>query len=411
MNDSMAYLSDPIELPCGATLPNRIVKAAMSEQLASKGQSPSRGLNRLYERWSLGGAGTLITGNVMVDSKHLESVANVKVSGSPELERFRAWAEAGKAGGSAIFMQLNHPGRQTPRYVNAAPLAPSALPPVNLFRRAGVFGHSRAMSESEIEETIRAFARAASFAKEAAFSGVQVHAAHGYLISQFLSPLTNLRRDGWGGTLEGRSRFLRETLRAIRAEVGGAYPLSIKLNSTDFQRGGFTEEESLAVIRMLNEEGVDFIEISGGNYESRAMLARAEREVFFLDYAAKARRETSLPLMVTGGFRSRAVMEESLASGALDLIGIGRPFAQNPELGRDLIEGRIERAEDPPPLPGLMRIGGASEAMMSVVQMAMIAKGRDPAAGMSVRTLAPNLMRKFTRRLLKKLKRPLRARA
>lgn len=397
----MASLSDPLELPSGFTLPNRIVKAAMSEHLASRGQTPSKKLMRLYERWSLGGAGTLITGNVMIDSRHLESTSNVKIGSEPNLERFATWAEVATRGGNACFMQLNHPGRQTPRYVNPEPLAPSALPPVNLFRRAGAFAPSRAMSEGEIEETIGAFAEGAAFAKEAGFSGVQLHAAHGYLISQFLSPLTNRRTDAWGGTLENRSRFLRETMRAVRAAVGSEFPIGVKLNSTDFQRGGFAEDESLWVIRMLGEEGADFIEISGGNYEARAMLAKAEstteREAFFLEFATKARRETSIPLMVTGGFRSRAVMEEALYSGAVDLIGIGRPFTQNPELGRDLIEGRVERAADPPPIPGLMRLGGASEAMMSVAQMALIANGRDPSQGMDLGAIARGLFKEIKR--------------
>jgi len=384
----MTSLSDPLSLPCGATLPNRIAKAAMSEHLASSRQEPTRALNQLYERWSLGGTGLVITGNVMVDARHLEANTNVVIAGAPNLERFSAWAQAGTRGGNALFMQLNHPGRQTPRHVNPTPMAPSAVPPVNLFRRASAFGQPRAMTEADIQQVIEAFAKAAAFAQRAGFSGVQVHGAHGYLVSQFLSPLTNRREDAWGGSLENRARFGRAVLAAIRAAVGPAFPVAIKLNSADFQRGGFSEDESIRVLQMLQEDGVDLVEISGGSYESRVMLDKvSEREAFFLDYARKARAAVSIPLMVTGGFRSRAVMEQALASGALDVVGIARPFTHNPDLGRDLCTGRIARAEDPPSMPGLARLGGTSEAMMSVAQMALLSKGKDPVRGVSLRAI------------------------
>jgi 2,4-dienoyl-CoA reductase-like NADH-dependent reductase (Old Yellow Enzyme family) len=384
----MTSLSDPLTLPCGATLPNRIAKAAMSEHLASSRQEPTRALNQLYERWSLGGTGLVITGNVMVDAQHLEAKTNVVIAGSPHLERFEAWAQAGTRGGNALFMQLNHPGRQTPRHVNPTPMAPSAVPPVNLFRRASAFGQPRAMTEADIQQTIEAFARAAALAKRAGFTGVQVHGAHGYLVSQFLSPLTNRREDAWGGSLENRARFGRAVLSAIRAAVGPAFPVAIKLNSADFQRGGFTEDESIRVLHMLQADGVDLVEISGGSYESRVMLDKVnEREAFFLDYARKARAAVDIPLMVTGGFRSRAVMEQALSSGALDVVGIARPFTHNPDLGRDLCTGRITRAEDPPSMPGLSRLGGTSEAMMSVAQMALLSKGKDPVRGVGLRAV------------------------
>ncbi len=399
----MTLLTDSLTLPCGATLPNRIAKAAMSEHLASSRQEPTRALNQLYARWAQGGAGLVITGNVMVDARHLEAKTNVLIAGSPDLARFAAWAQAGTDGGTPLFMQLNHPGRQTPRHVNPTPLAPSAVPPVNLFRRASAFGQPRAMTEAEIEQTIEAFANAAAVAKQAGFSGVQVHGAHGYLVSQFLSPLTNRRDDRWGGSLENRARFGRAVLSAIRAAVGPSFPVAIKLNSADFQRGGFSEDESIRVLQMLQEDGVDLVEISGGSYESRVMLDKvSEREAFFLDYAKKARAAVKLPLMVTGGFRSRAVMEQALASGALDLVGIARPFTHNPDLGRDLTSQRLARAEDPPPLPGLAVLGGTSEAMMSVAQMALLSKGKDPVHGMGTRAVLGALWQEGTSLLRKK---------
>jgi len=352
----------------------------MSEHLGSPKQSPTRGLVRLYERWSAGGAGLLITGNVMIDPAHLEGVRNVAVKPESNIDRFREWAAAGTAHDNHLWMQLNHPGRQTPRHLNPSPGAPSAVEPVNLFRRAKAFGKPHAMDETEIDEVIRSFASAAAFAKASGFTGVQVHGAHGYLVSQFLSPLTNQRSDRWGGPLEHRARFARTVLREIRKAVGADFPISIKLNSADFQRGGFTEEESMRVLGMLQEDGIDLVEISGGSYESRVMLDKVEnqREAFFLEYAKKARAEVDIPMMVTGGFRARSIMEDALSNGALDVVGMARPFTNNPSVAQDLIDGRTERAEDPPVMPGLGRLGGISEAMMSVAQMGLLAKGKSP---------------------------------
>jgi 2,4-dienoyl-CoA reductase-like NADH-dependent reductase (Old Yellow Enzyme family) len=322
----------------------------------------------------------LITGNVMIDPAHLEAVRNVAVKPESNIDRFREWAAAGTAHDNHLWMQLNHPGRQTPRHLNPSPGAPSAVEPVNLFRRAKAFGKPHAMDETEIDEVIRSFASAAAFAKTSGFTGVQVHGAHGYLVSQFLSPLTNQRSDRWGGPLEHRARFARTVLREIRKAVGADFPISIKLNSADFQRGGFTEEESMRVLGMLQEDGIDLVEISGGSYESRVMLDKVEnqREAFFLEYAKKARAEVDIPMMVTGRFRARSIMEDALSNGALDVVGMARPFTNNPSVAQDLIDGRTEWAEDPPVMPGLGRLGGISEAMMSVAQMGLLAKGKSP---------------------------------
>ena len=352
----------------------------MSEHLGSPNQSPTRGLARLYERWSAGGAGLLITGNVMIDPAHFEAASNVAVKPDSSIDRFRQWATSGTEHGNHLWMQVNHPGRQTPRHINPSPGAPSAVEPVNLFRRAKAFGEPHAMDETEIGEVIRSFASAAGFAKAAGFTGVQVHGAHGYLVSQFLSPLTNRRSDRWGGSLDNRARFARTVLAEIRKTVGSDFPIGIKLNSADFQRGGFTEEESMRVLGMLQEDGIDLVEISGGSYESRVMLDKVkdQREAFFLDYAKRARAEVDIPMMVTGGFRARSIMEDALASRALDVVGMARPFTNNPSVAQDLLDRRTERAEDPPVMPGLGRLGGMSEAMMSVAQMGLLAKGKSP---------------------------------
>jgi 2,4-dienoyl-CoA reductase-like NADH-dependent reductase (Old Yellow Enzyme family) len=304
----------------------------------------------------------------------------VAVKPESNIDRFREWAAAGTTHGNHLWMQLNHPGRQTPRHLNASPGAPSAVEPVNLFRRANAFGKPHAMDETEIARVIRGFANAAAFAQTAGFTGVQVHGAHGYLVSQFLSPLTNQRSDRWGGSLENRARFARTVLSEIRTAVGDDFPIGIKLNSADFQRGGFTEEESMRVLRMLQEDGIDLVEISGGSYESRVMFDKVEnqREAFFLDYAKQARAAVDIPMMVTGGFRARSIMSDALSNGALDVVGMARPFTNNPSIAQDLIDGRTERAEDPPVMPGLGRLGGASQVMMSFAQMGLLAKGKSP---------------------------------
>ncbi len=195
--------------------------------------------------------------------------------------------------------------------------------------------------------------------KEAGFTGCQIHGAHGYLVSQFLSPISNTRTDQWGGPLENRARFVLEVYREIRSQVGTDYPVGIKINSTDFQRGGFTEEESMEVVQILSSEGIDLIEISGGTYEKPAMVkgnrkqSTIEREAYFLDYIEKARRITDKPLLLTGGFRSVQVMEDALAGGKLDVIGLARPFCLYPNLAKNIFEGSVARFEAPVPRIGI----------------------------------------------------------
>ncbi|MGB5680637.1 MAG: NADH:flavin oxidoreductase/NADH oxidase family protein [Polyangiales bacterium] len=385
---SNTVLGRPLTLPCGATLTNRIAKAAMSEHLATKHQTPGERLIRLYSEWSRSGAAMLLSGNVMVDPTHLESRRNVAMKPDLDVDAFRRWARAGTSGGSHFWMQLNHPGRQTPASVHPEPCAPSAGEAVALFKRAGAFAPPRAMTLAEVDACIEAFARAAAIAKDAGFTGVQVHGAHGYLVNQFLTPLINRRTDHWGGpTIAERARFLRAVIRAIRDAVGPDFPIGLKLNSADFQHGGFNERESMQVLQMMQEDTVDLVEISGGSYEARAMFDGADEprsnEVFFLDYAEKARALVDIPMMVTGGFRTRAIMEESIESGWLDVVGMARPFTNNTRVAQQLLSGEIDKALDPPPVLGLSWLKGAGAAAMSVVQMAAIANGRDPTARFS----------------------------
>ena len=378
-------LSDSLELPCGAVIPNRIMKSAMSESLGDRENGVSPALIALYRRWAQGGVGLCVTGNVMVDRRALGEHGNVALEDERQLSRFEAWAEAGTSGGNQLWMQLNHPGKQAPKGLNAHTVAPSAVgfgKPLTRF-----FATPRALSQSEIEALVARFARSAALAKRAGFTGVQIHGAHGYLVSQFLSPLHNQRRDEWGGTPERRRRFAVEVYRAIRAAVGPGFPVGIKLNSADFQKGGMEEDESLGLISELARLGIDLIEISGGTYEAPAMavgVPRKEstrvREAYFLEFAAKARAHVRTPLAVTGGFRTRAAMNAALASGALDLVGLARSLAVDPEFARKLLAGDDTPSRVRPIHTGLGFVDrmGLMEVAWYARQLHRIGKGLEP---------------------------------
>jgi 2,4-dienoyl-CoA reductase-like NADH-dependent reductase (Old Yellow Enzyme family) len=338
----------------------------------------------LYRTWSEGGAGLLLTGNVQVDRTCLERPGNVAIDSSDPRtvstearERLARWARAGTARGNHLWMQISHAGRQAPWYVTRRPTAPSAVQ----LKLLGNYARPRALTEEEILELIRRFAQAATIARETGFTGVQVHGAHGYLISSFLSPVTNLRTDAWGGPLENRARFLLEAVRAVRRAVGADFPVAVKLNSDDFRKGGFSHAECLQVVEWLNHESLDLLEVSGGTYEQPRLIGaagRAEdampvrestraREAYFLDYAAAIRKVARMPLMVTGGFRSRAAMEAALLApspasagegwgegsgsgegpreGDCDLIGLGRPLCWQPDFPRRLLAREVDHVE------------------------------------------------------------------
>ncbi len=385
MTDALfPHLASELTLPCGATLPNRIGKSAMSEALADKHTGVATdALVTLYERWGAGGTGLLISGNVMVALEARGEPGQVVITSDSHVAELRSWAEAAQAHGAKLWMQINHAGRQTPRSITKQPLAPSVVP---LKGFGGAFSKPRELTDEEIRALIDRYAMAAAVAKQAGFSGVQIHGAHGYLVSQFLSPRTNLRDDEWGGDPARRMRFLIEMVRAMRAAVGSEFPLGVKLNSADFQRGGFTEEESMRVVEALEAEGVDLLEISGGNYESAAMTGSEKgkrestrlREAYFLEYARKVRERTKMPLMLTGGMRRAETMESVLAEGAVDVIGVARPLCVEPDLSARLISGETEAALSIDPSIGVR----AADDMLQVVwfqrQLERMAKGQDP---------------------------------
>ncbi|MGH3517450.1 MAG: NADH:flavin oxidoreductase/NADH oxidase family protein [Haloechinothrix sp.] len=397
-DDVRAQLAEPLRLPCGTTLPHRLAKSALSEQLGDRRNQPTGELVELYRAWAEGGGGVLLTGNVMVDPRALGEPRNVAVPHRPSAEAYRPWADAVAGTDAQIWVQLNHPGRQSPRFLSRRPVAPSAVP----FGDRGIrsaFAPPRALTGEEIEAIIDRFALGAETFVDAGFSGVQIHGAHGYLVSQFLSPLTNLREDSWGGDATRRRRFLLELVGAIRARIGDRVPLSVKLNSADFQRGGFSEDESLQVVRELGEAGLDLLEISGGTYEKAAMMglgraSTASREAYFLGYARKARQVSDVPLMVTGGFSTPEAMAEALRDGALDLIGLGRPVIVAPDLPRRLLADDDARAERLCPKVGIKLADNLLEIQWHTQQMHRVASGRqvDPRRG-AVRALTVGLTR------------------
>ncbi len=358
----MTNLREPLVLPCGVTIPNRIAKAAMTEGLATAAGVPTPELDRLYGVWSDGGAGVLITGNVQIDRDHLERPGNVIIDREPDEKMKGAlarWAAAGTRNGNELWAQISFAGRQTQKVVNKRPKAPSA---VKIRIPGGQFGEPVPLTIEEIAELIARFATCAGTLKGAGFTGVQIHAAHGYLFSQFLSPLSNRRTDQYGGSLENRARALMECVAAVRTQVGPGFPVVVKLNSADFQRGGFEFSESLQVAKWLEKAGVDLIEISGGTYEQPKLLdmegiepvaeqAVAEstraREAYFVDFAKAMRAELSIPLMVTGGLRRRDAMESALATQSADMIGLGRPMCVMTEAPNQLLAGldELPRAE------------------------------------------------------------------
>ena len=340
----MTSLHEPLTLPNGQVLPNRIMKSALSEALGNKQNAPDHRLAQLYRTWSQGGYGLIVTGNVMVDRTQLGEPGNVVIEDERDLEALTQWAEAAKDAEIPTWVQLNHPGRQSNLLaLGHIPVAPSPVA-LNLPGAAT----PRELTAAEIEDIIERFATAAAVCEKAGFAGVQVHGAHGYLVSQFLSPLSNQRTDEWGGDPERRMRFVLEIVRRIRARVSPGFGVGIKLNSADFQRGGFTEEESRAVLAALAVEGIDLIEVSGGSYESPAMTGSAaestrSREAYFLEYARTVRDLVGdIPIAVTGGFRTRTAMDVAVATGECDIVGIGRPAATTPDAADVILSGRSD---------------------------------------------------------------------
>lgn len=377
-------IAQPFTLSNGTVIKNRLLKSAMSEALGNRDHAPTKELNILYSTWAHGGIGINITGNVMVDKRALGEPGNVVIEDESHLEELKQWAKAATQNNTHCWIQLNHPGKQSPKGLNKENVSPSAVP----FRKEmqSFFATPRELTDSEINNIIQRFGRAAGIVRKAGFTGVQIHGAHGYLVSQFLSPHHNIRTDKWGGSPENRRRFVLEVYKAMRENTAPDFPISIKLNSADFQRGGFTEEESLDTIRQLAEAGIDLIEISGGTYEAPAMTgikrkeSTREREAYFMDFAEKARKIIHTPLVVTGGFRTAEGIAQAISSGAIDLAGIARSMAVEPDIPNKLLNGRVPQHPVKPIKTGIPMIDkmGIMEVSWYTGQLRRIGKGEQP---------------------------------
>ena len=345
-------LFQPLTLPNGSVLPNRLAKAAMEENMADPNNAPSQALFNLYQAWSNGGVGLIITGNVMVDYRGMTSPGGVVLEDDSELDKFIQWAKASKSGGNKVWMQINHPGRQMPANLGQTALAPSNIP-LALGKLSKNFAPIRAMTEDDIHTMIDRFASTARLAERAGFDGVEIHAAHGYLLSQFLSPISNQRTDQWGGNLENRTRLLIDVIRAVDAAVSPNVAIAVKLNSADFQRGGFSQQEACDVVNMLNNERVDTVELSGGSYEAPAMQGDARdgstlgREAYFLSFAEQIAKVARMPLMVTGGIRRREIAEKVVDHG-IAMAGIASALAITPDLPKRWQQGEKVAPSFPP---------------------------------------------------------------
>jgi len=352
-------LKSKLILPCGKTLKNRICKSALTERIAEGNNLVNQKHLNLYEKWAEGNVGTVLTGNVQVDKRYLESAGNVAIEKSnykDQIELLKKWTKVGTKNNTNLWMQISHAGRQTPGDLNMRPVAPSD---VGLKIPGRKYGTPKPLTNEEIEDVIERFVFTAKVAHDTGFTGIQIHSAHGYLMSEFLSPDINKRDDEWGGSLENRSRILLRIINGCRKALGDNYPISVKLNSADFQKGGFSAEDSSKVASMLSEAKIDLLEISGGTYEQPRLLGldtvsinpkRSEirkestiaREAYFLAYTEEIKKVIDIPLMVTGGFRSRLAMETAINQGACEIVGIGRPLCSDPFSVKKLLDRSID---------------------------------------------------------------------
>ncbi|MEL7939013.1 NADH:flavin oxidoreductase/NADH oxidase family protein [Pseudomonas delhiensis] len=380
-------LFEPLVLPNGVAVPNRLCKAAMEENMGDKEHSPSDELLRLYQTWADGGVGLILSGNVMIDRRALTGPGGVVLENDRQLARFRQWASAGRSRGAQFWLQINHPGRQMLASMGQPTMAPSAVA-LELGALSRMFQMPREMSEADIDDVVHRFTRTAVLAEQAGFTGVQIHAAHGYLLSQFLSPLSNRRKDRWGGSLKNRARLLLEVIRSVRAQVSPQFCVAVKLNSADFQRGGFDVSDACQVLQMLNELPVDLVELSGGSYEAPAMQGDSRdgrtlaREAYFLEFAREMVSSARMPLMVTGGIHRREVAERVLAGG-MAMVGMASALALAPRL--PLSWQRVQEVEAQlPPIRWKHKLLAARAYMASIkYQMRAISLGRSPKPSVS----------------------------
>ncbi|KAF4963990.1 hypothetical protein FSARC_8040 [Fusarium sarcochroum] len=353
----------PLTLRCGLKLPNRLVKASMSENIPTAQTLPDARIRSIYRHWAKGGWGMLITGNVQVDDRYLGTSTDLAIDSSLSddtiTNSWSAWAQECSQKGTPAIMQLNHPGRQCPigagrHGLLAKNIAPSAI---GLDMGQGLmasavsklaFGVPREVDEQEIEMIIEKFARAASLAVKAGFAGVEIHASHGYLLDQFLSNKINLRKDSYGGNAIGRAKLATDIIRAVRKAQPVECCIGVLVSAVESQEDESALEDRMEQIDAMISAGVDYVHVSGGTFEKPAMFLGASlgqgedkngrMEPYFKSFSRIVKsRFPELPVIVTGGFRDRASIEAALASGESNMIGLARPAAVDPHLPASII--------------------------------------------------------------------------
>ncbi|MGB1237169.1 MAG: hypothetical protein ACPG4U_03090 [Pseudomonadales bacterium] len=357
-------LNQPLTLPCGAVLKNRLFKAAMSDALGDGAGNATQAQAALYEQWARGGIALSIIGEVQVDPKYPERPGNLVLDSSRDLGALRQLTQRATTDNTHIWAQLGHAGALAHKPVSE-PAGPSALDLAEL--------KSRALSLTEIAALPGQFAAAAVLARECGFSGVQIHAAHGFLLGQFLSPLFNHRSDRYAGSIEARYRLIGEIITAVRSAVGSDFPIGIKLNSSDLLEGGLQQHEALDVIKLLAKSSVDLIEISGGTYFPGAVASSdsAAHEVYFSEFARKAKTLTQIPIALTGGIKTLHSAQQTITQSA-DMLGLARALVLSPQLAHhwlnnEAINPRFPRFDTP--------AAGAVTAWYSM-QIAALAEGK-----------------------------------
>ena len=346
-SESDELLGCPLALPCGAVLKHRLVKPAMSDSLADGRGDPTTAQMRLYQRWAEGGIALSIIGEVQVDPGFAEKPGNLALHAGSNLQALKALAKQASINGAQLWPQLGHAGALAHPPISQ-PAGPSALDIGEL--------RCRSLSTEEIEALPGLYASSAAIAKATGFGGVQIHAGHGFLLSQFLSPLFNLRSDAYGGSIEARCRLILDVISTVRGAVGAGFPIAIKMNSTDMLEGGLTQDDALEVVSLLDESSIDLIDISGGTYfpGAKASSDGSGKGPYFLDFARRARSRTTKPLMLTGGFKSRQQALDALADGAIDIVGLARAMVLEPRLAETWLseasrDPDIPRFESAPP--------------------------------------------------------------
>ncbi len=319
----------------GLRLKNRIVRAATFEKLADENGAVTPELLDMYRELAEGGSGLIITGGALVHPTGRTLRQMISAHADSFSEGLTRLADTVHEAGGLLALQLFHGGRHcSPKVINfETPLAPSEV------HDTSTNSTPRAMTDAEVWEMVDAFASAAFRARAAGFDAVELHAAHGYLVSSFLSPRTNLRDDYWGGDEERRSHFAEEILNAIREAVGRDFPVIVKLNADDHMPGGIAPDEAVRIARKVELAGADAIEVTGGTRESdpptlRKKIQGDEPEGYYRSAGRLFKQKLTVPVILTGGFRTRAAMEDALAAGEADMIGLSRPLICEPDLPR-----------------------------------------------------------------------------